>query len=141
MGAANLPGLEIVGDELLEQFVPVEPADEPTPDIDTSFSQITEEPAPEEQTEMPEPTVQIEPPEVIPPTPVIAETAPPKAEEKTDDVVQTETAPSDNGPVFVDLAHGGPNPFENAPPTEIEDHPIDEFIEEGDDRPGEGIHF
>ena len=103
---------------------PVEPADEPTPDIDTSFSQITEEPAPEEQTEMPEPTVQIEPPAVIPPTPVIAE-----------------TAPSDNGPVFVNPAHGGPNPFENAPPTEIEDHPIDEFIEEGDDRPGEGIHF
>ena len=46
-----------------------------------------------------------------------------------------------NAPVFVNPARGGPNPFENAPPTEIEDHPVDEFIGEGDDRPGEGIHF
>ena len=46
-----------------------------------------------------------------------------------------------NGPVFVNPAQGGANPFENAPPTEIDDHPVDEFIGEGDDRPGEGIHF
>jgi len=120
----------------------VEPADEPTPDIDTSFSQITEEePVPEEQTEMPEPTVQIEPPVVIPHTPVTVETAPPKTEEKTEDAAPTDIAPSGNAPVFVDPAQGGPNPFVNAPPTKIEDHPVDEFIEEGDDRPGEGIHF
>ena len=120
----------------------VEPADEPTPDTDTPFSQITEEePVLEEQTEMPEQTVQIEPPAVVPPTPVTVETAPLKTEEMTDEVVPTETAPSDNVPVFVNPSHGGPNPFENAPPTEIEDHPVDEFIEEGDDRPGEGIHF
>ena len=120
----------------------VEPADEPTPDTDTSFSQLTEgELVLEEQTEMPEPTVQIEPPAVIPPTPVTVETAPPKTEEKTENTEPTDTAPSDNALVFVDPAQGGANPFENAPPTEIEDYPVDEFIEEGDDRPGEGIHF
>ena len=121
---------------------PVEPADEPIPDTDTSFSQLTEEePVPEEQTEMPEPTVQIEPPTVIPPTPVTLETVPLKTEEMTDDAVPTNTAPIGNAPVFIDPCQGGPNPFENAPPTEIDDHPVDEFIGEGDDRPGEGIHF
>ena len=121
---------------------PVEPADEPTPDTDTSFSQLTEgEPVLEEQTEMPEPTVQIEPPAVIPPTPVTVETVPLKTEEKTDDIVPTDNAPSDSVSAFVDPAQGGPNPFENAPPTEIEDHLVDEFIGEGDERPGEGIHF
>ena len=90
---------------------------------------------------MPEPTVQIEPPAVIPPTPVTVETAPPKTEEKTENTEPTDTAPSDNAPVFVDPAQGGANPFENAPPTEIEDYPVEEFIGEGDDRPGEGIHF
>lgn len=121
---------------------PVEPSDELKPDTDTSFSQITEEePVLEEQTEMPEPTVQIEPPAVIPHTPVTVETAPLKTEEKTEDAAPTDIAPSGNAPVFVDPAQGGPNPFVNAPPTEIEDHPVDEFIEEGDDRPGEGLHF
>ena len=90
---------------------------------------------------MSEPTVQIEPPAVIPPTPVTVETAPPKTEEKTENTEPTDTAPSDNAPVFVDPAQGGANPFENAPPTEIEDYPVEEFIGEGDDRPGEGIHF
>ena len=47
----------------------------------------------------------------------------------------------DNAPVFVNPAQGGPNPFEDAPPTEIDDHQVDEFIGEGDDRSGEGIHF
>ena len=85
--------------------------------------------------------VQTEPPVVIPPTPVTEETVPQKIEEKTEDTEPTDTAPSDNVPVFIDPCQDGPNPFENAPPTEIEDHPVDEFIEEGDDRPGEGIHF
>ena len=34
-----------------------------------------------------------------------------------------------------------PNPFEYAPPTEIVDHPVEDIIGEGEDRPGEGIHF
>ena len=36
---------------------------------------------------------------------------------------------------------GQPNPFENAPPTEIVDHSIEDIIGEGEDRPGEGKHF
>jgi len=33
------------------------------------------------------------------------------------------------------------NPFESDSITEIDDTPVDEYIEEGGDRPGEGIHF
>ena len=36
---------------------------------------------------------------------------------------------------------GEPNPFENAPPTEIVDHSVEDLIGEGEDRPGEGRHF
>ena len=36
---------------------------------------------------------------------------------------------------------GQPNPFENAPPTEIVDHSVEDLIGEGEDRPGEGKHF
>ena len=118
--------------------LPDEPTDEPIPDTDTFFSQITEEESTaEEQTEpMPEPTVQSEP-QVIPPTPVAEETTPLPTEKETEDSAE----PNCNAPVFVNPAQGGANPFENAPPTEIDDHPVDEFIGEGDDRPGEGIHF
>ena len=33
------------------------------------------------------------------------------------------------------------NPFENAPPAEIVDNPVEDLIGEGEDRPGEGKHF
>lgn len=36
---------------------------------------------------------------------------------------------------------GQPNPFENDIPTGIDDRPVDDYIGEGEDRPGEGIHF
>lgn len=36
---------------------------------------------------------------------------------------------------------GGENPFENNTPTEIDDTPVEDYIGEGEDRPGEGIHF
>ena len=36
---------------------------------------------------------------------------------------------------------GQPNPFENDTPTEIDDRPVEGYIGEGEDRPGEGIHF
>ena len=36
---------------------------------------------------------------------------------------------------------GQPNPFENASPAEIVDHPVEDLIGEGEDRPGEGKHF
>ena len=36
---------------------------------------------------------------------------------------------------------GQPNPFENNTPTEINDRPVEDYIGEGEDCPGEGIHF
>ena len=36
---------------------------------------------------------------------------------------------------------GQPNPFETDIPTEIDDRPVEDYIGEGEDRPGEGIHF
>ena len=36
---------------------------------------------------------------------------------------------------------GLPNPFENDIPTEIDDRPVEDYIGEGEDRPGEGKHF
>ena len=36
---------------------------------------------------------------------------------------------------------GQPNPFENNTPTEIDDRPVEDYIGEGENRPGEGIHF
>ena len=36
---------------------------------------------------------------------------------------------------------GQPNPFENDTPTEIDDRPVEDYIGEGEDRPGEGKHF
>ena len=54
---------------------------------------------------------------------------------------ETETEQGDNAPVFIDPCRGGPNSFDDDTPTEIDDHPVDEFIGEGYDRPGEGMHF
>ena len=34
-----------------------------------------------------------------------------------------------------------PNPFEDGTPTEIDDRPVEDYIGEGEDRPGEGKHF
>ena len=36
---------------------------------------------------------------------------------------------------------GQPNPFENDTPTEIDDRPVEDYIGEGEERPGEGKHF
>ena len=36
---------------------------------------------------------------------------------------------------------GQPNPFEKDTPTEIDDGPVEDYIGEGEDRPGEGKHF
>lgn len=36
---------------------------------------------------------------------------------------------------------GQQNPFENDTPTEIDDRPVEDYIGDGEDRPGEGIHF
>ena len=36
---------------------------------------------------------------------------------------------------------GQPNPFENDTPTEIDDRPVENYVVEGEERPGEGKHF
>ena len=36
---------------------------------------------------------------------------------------------------------GQPNPFANDISTEIDDRPVEDYIGEGEDRPGEGKHF
>ena len=36
---------------------------------------------------------------------------------------------------------GQSNPFENDMPTEIDDRPVEDYVGEGEDRPGEGKHF
>ena len=36
---------------------------------------------------------------------------------------------------------GQPNPFDNDIPTEIDDRPVEDYVGEGEDLPGEGLHF
>ncbi len=36
---------------------------------------------------------------------------------------------------------GQPNPFDNDIPTEIDDRPVEDYVGEGEDRPGEGTHL
>lgn len=57
-------------------------------------------------------------------------------EEKSDDANT-----NGNAPEFKDPAQGGPNPFEGGGDSEIDDHDSGEFVGEGGDKPGEGIHF
>ena len=80
-----------------------------------------------------------EQPDTVPPASI------PTAEEtETEPVLaEKETEPPANGnaPVFIDPCQGGPNPFDDGTPTVIDEHSSDEFIGEGNDRPGEGIHF
>jgi hypothetical protein len=45
-----------------------------------------------------------------------------------------------NGPVY-NPSIGGDNPFNNDTETEINDKPVEDYVGEGEDRPGEGIHF
>ena len=45
-----------------------------------------------------------------------------------------------NAPVY-NPSIGGDNPFDNDIKTEIDDRPVEDFVGEGEDRPGEGIHF
>ncbi|MCR5694160.1 MAG: hypothetical protein K6G89_04220 [Clostridia bacterium] len=54
---------------------------------------------------------------------------------------QEQDAINGNAPVYVSPIHGGPNPFDDDTPTVVDEHSVEEFIGEGDDRPGEGIHF
>lgn len=45
-----------------------------------------------------------------------------------------------NAPEYIP-SQGGDNPFDDNTKTEINDKPVDNYIGEGEDRPGEGVHF
>lgn len=121
--------------------------DDPAPDTNIplpSFQQTEQETEMiEETTVTTEPPVTTEQPEAIPPTPVPETEEPEQKPTEKETEKEVDDAPPTNGnaPVFVDPCQGGPNPFDDDTPTEIDDHSSDEFIGEGDDRPGEGIHF
>ena len=81
--------------------------------------------------------------------PVVQETV---TEECTEVTEETITKPEEDTVECIDegdksLAEykpqigGQPNPFENDTPTEIDDRPVEDYVGEGEDRPGEGIHF
>ncbi len=64
---------------------------------------------------------------------IIVETETPSQEEP--DVKEPNNAPEYKPSI------GGENPFLNNTPTEIDDTPVEDYIGEGEDRSGEGIHF
>ena len=83
-------------------------------------------------------------------TPTEQETVTDQCTEITEDTVTTESKEEtveciDEGDQCLaeyKLQIGGqPNPFENDTPTEIDDLPVEDYVGEGEDRPGEGIHF
>ena len=108
-----------------------------------SFQQTVQGTAAEEETAAAaEPSVTSEQPDTVPPVsiPTAEETEPVLTEKETEKETEPELPANGNAPVFIDPCQGGPNPFEDSTPTEMDDHSSDEFIGDGD-RPGEGIHF
>lgn len=98
--------------------------------------------AEEETAAAAEPSVTSEQPDTVPPAsiPTAEETEPVLNEKETEKETEPELPANGNAPVFIDPCQGGPNPFDDGTPTEIDEHSSDEFIGNGD-RPGEGIHF
>jgi hypothetical protein len=82
--------------------------------------------------------------------PVVQETVTEECTEITEEVISTETKDEtveclDEGDQslagYKPQIGGQPNPFENDTPTEINDRPVEDYVGEGEVRPGEGIHF
>lgn len=76
--------------------------------------------------------------------PAVRPTAKPEDAERefTEEETADEAGEGEQGAVEYKPQIGGqPNPFENNTPTEIDDQPVEDYIGEGEDRPGEGIHF
>ena len=61
--------------------------------------------------------------------------------EESDETVQCVDKGDQSLSEYKPQPSGQPNPFENASPAEITDHPVENLIGEGEDRPGEGKHF
>ena len=62
-------------------------------------------------------------------------------EDKDDVHVGGDNSDSDDNAPEYEKNPGGDNPFDSDIKTEINDTPVEEYIGEGEDRPGEGIHF
>ena len=82
--------------------------------------------------------------------PLEQETVTKECTEITEEVISTETKDEtveciDEGDQslaeYKPQIGGQPNPFENDTPTEIDDRPVEDYVGEGEDRPGEGKHF
>ena len=83
-------------------------------------------------------------------TPTAQETATDQCTEITEEVISTETKDEtveclDEGDQslaeYKPQIGDQPNPFENDTPTEIDDRPVEDYIGEGENLPGEGMHF
>ena len=72
---------------------------------------------------------------VIPQEPAISE------EEETEETAACIDKGDQNLVEYKPQIGGQPNPFDNDTPTEIDDRPVEDYIGEGEDRPGEGIRF
>ncbi len=83
-------------------------------------------------------------------TPPEQETVTKECTEITEEVISTET--EEDTVEYIDEGNqslveykpqigGQPNPFENDAPTEIDDRPVEDYVGEGENRPGEGKHF
>ena len=71
-------------------------------------------------------------------TEITEETVTTESEEKTVEcIVEGDQSLAEYKPQIA----GQPNPFENDTPTEIDDRPVEDYVGEGEDRPGEGKHF
>lgn len=107
---------ETVVEEVTETIPPVEETTEVIPEeTTTEFKEPTVEPAVTET----EVTIPIPPEKEYP------------KEEETTTKAENEYKPPETGD----------NPFAGGGKTEVKDNPSDDYIGEGEDRPGEGIHF
>lgn len=80
----------------------------------------------------------------IPPEPTISEEEEIEEKEKVIETEETAACIDEGNQDLVEYKPqigGQPNPFDNDIPTEIDDRPVEEYIGDGEDRPGEGKPF
>lgn len=80
----------------------------------------------------------------IPPEPTISEEEEIEEKEEVAETEETAACIDEGNQDLVEYKPqigGQPNPFDNDIPTEIDDRPVEEYIGDGEDRPGEGKPF
>ena len=98
----------------------------------------TEEPEPVSEKTVADESVE------IPPEPTIFEEEEIEEKEEVAETEETAACIDEGNQDLVEYRPqigGQPNPFDNDIPTEIDDRPVEDYVGEGEDRPGEGIHF